>query len=47
MWNFKIYVGDIFVLYLFYIFMFMSNKRIIGFLYFEFGIFNLDGFIYL
>ncbi|GAA7408351.1 hypothetical protein HpCK98_10800 [Helicobacter pylori] len=47
MWNPKIYVGDIPVLYLPYIFMSTSNKRTTGFLYPEFGTSNLDGFIYL
>ncbi len=47
MWNPKIYIGDIPILYLPYIFMSTSNKRTTGFLYPEFGTSNLAGFIYL
>ncbi|WP_121756896.1 LPS-assembly protein LptD [Helicobacter felis] len=47
LWNPKIYLGNIPVLYLPYIFMSTSTKRTSGLLYPEFGTSNLAGFIYL
>lgn len=47
MWNPKIYIGDIPILYLPYLFLSMNNKRTSGLLYPEFAASNLEGFIYI
>lgn len=47
MWNPKIYIGDVPILYLPYLFLSTSNKRTSGLLYPEFAASNLEGFIYI
>lgn len=47
MWNPKIYIGDVPVLYLPYLFLSTSTKRTSGLLYPEFAASNLEGFIYI
>ncbi|CCB80553.1 outer membrane protein Imp, required for envelope biogenesis / Organic solvent tolerance protein precursor [Helicobacter bizzozeronii CIII-1] len=47
LWNSKIFLGNIPVLYLPYVFVSTSTKRASGLLYPEFGTSNLAGFIYL
>lgn len=47
LWNPKIYIGDIPVLYFPYLFLSTSNKRTTGFLYPEFAASNTEGFVYM
>lgn len=47
LWNPKIYIGDIPVLYFPYIFLSTSNKRTTGLLYPEFAASNTEGFVYM
>ncbi|PAF41815.1 role in outermembrane permeability [Helicobacter sp. 11S03491-1] len=47
LWNPKIYIGDVPVLYFPYLFLSTSNKRTTGLLYPEFAASNIEGFIYM